>query len=88
MGAYMRQDAEREIYRAAFAEAYSELEEIFGEFERLRVRRARIEKVVEVLKPKVGSDEAAVITNVRRTIPAKGFTVVTRFTVAIAESRS
>jgi len=41
----------QEVYRFAFEEANSELKEIVGEFEQLRVRKERIEKVLEALKP-------------------------------------
>jgi hypothetical protein len=48
-GASMRQD----VYRVAFDEASAELSEILGKFELLRLRKDRIEKVVEALKPLV-----------------------------------
>ncbi|HLY40551.1 MAG TPA: hypothetical protein VKR52_05020 [Terracidiphilus sp.] len=41
----------QEVYRFAFEEANSELKEIVGEFEQLRLRKERIEKVLEALKP-------------------------------------
>jgi hypothetical protein len=46
----MRQD----VYRVAYDEANAELNEILGRFEQLKLRKDRIEKVVEVLKPLVG----------------------------------
>jgi len=49
LGASMRQD----VYRVAFDEANAELSEILGKFELLRLRKDRIEKVVEALKPLV-----------------------------------
>ena len=45
----MRQDTPRDAYRDAYNEAYSELRKIFGEVERLRIRRDRVAKLVEVL---------------------------------------
>lgn len=48
----MRQD----VYRVAFDQANAELSEILGKFEQLRARKDRIEKVVDVLKPLVGSE--------------------------------
>lgn len=45
-----------EVYRFAFDEANAELTQIVGEFEQLRMRKDRIEKVVEALKPLAGSD--------------------------------
>ena len=44
----------QEVYRFAFDEANSELSQILGEFEQLRARKDRIEKVVEALKPLAG----------------------------------
>jgi len=44
----------QEVYRFAFDEANSELSHIIGEFEQLRARKDRIEKVVEALKPLAG----------------------------------
>ena len=41
----------QEVYRFAFDEANAELAQIIGEFEQLRQRKDRIEKVVEALKP-------------------------------------
>lgn len=41
----------QEVYRFAFEEANSELNQIVGEFEQLRLRKDKIEKVVEALKP-------------------------------------
>ena len=51
-GVSMRQ----EVYRVAYDEAKSELGEILGKFEALRLRKDRIEKVVEALKPLLGAD--------------------------------
>lgn len=45
-----------EVYRFAFDEANAELTQIVGEFEQLRMRKDRIEKVVEALKPLAGND--------------------------------
>jgi hypothetical protein len=46
----------KEAYRFAFDEANAELSKIVGEFEQLRMRKERVEKVVEALKPLAGSD--------------------------------
>lgn len=51
----MRQD----VYRVAYDEANAELNEIMGRFEQLKLRKDRIEKVVEVLKPLVGIEAQA-----------------------------
>ncbi|HVZ83627.1 MAG TPA: hypothetical protein VG893_08125 [Terracidiphilus sp.] len=49
----------QEAYRFAFDEANAELTQILGEFEQLRVRKDRIEKVVEALKPLAGDQGAS-----------------------------
>lgn len=41
----------QEVYRVAYDEANAELSEILSKFEQLRLRKDRIEKVVEALKP-------------------------------------
>jgi hypothetical protein len=46
----------KEVYRFAFDEANAELTAIVGEFEQLRMRKERVEKVVEALKPLAGID--------------------------------
>lgn len=48
----------QEVYRVAFDEASAELSEILGKFELLRLRKDRIEKVVEALKPLVAALES------------------------------
>jgi hypothetical protein len=49
----------QEAYRFAYDEATSELTQILGEFEQLRIRKDRIEKVVEALKPLAVADGQA-----------------------------
>jgi len=46
----------KEVYRFAFDEANAELAAIVGEFEQLRMRKERVEKVVEALKPLAAGD--------------------------------
>jgi hypothetical protein len=43
----------QEVYRVAYDEASAELSEILGKFEQLKLRKDRMEKVVEALKPLV-----------------------------------
>jgi hypothetical protein len=50
----------KEVYRFAFDEANTELSQIVGEFEQLRQRKERVEKVVEALKPLAGADAQSV----------------------------
>lgn len=70
----------KEAYRAAFDEASLELKQIFGRIEQLRMRKARIEKVMQVLGRKIGVVEAVTPVEVRRKTHLKGLTVVTRLT--------
>ncbi|MGA9586660.1 MAG: hypothetical protein WBQ95_15105 [Terracidiphilus sp.] len=46
-----------DIYRVAFESAKSELTEILEEFEKLRIRKEHIEKLVTVLRPLLGEGE-------------------------------
>jgi hypothetical protein len=52
----------QEVYRVAFDEASAELSEILAKFEQLRLRKDRVEKVVEALKPLVASEAQATST--------------------------
>lgn len=79
----MTNEIPQDKYRAAFDEAAIELEKIHREFERLSLRRERIAKVVEVLKPKVAFDQQVPSENMSLTTRMAGLTVVTR--VAILE---
>lgn len=47
-----------EVYRVALDEANAELSEILGKFELLRLRKDRVERLVEALKPLVGTSES------------------------------
>jgi hypothetical protein len=46
-----------EVYRVAYDEAHAELNEILGKFEQLRIRKERVEKLVEALKPLLSSSD-------------------------------
>jgi hypothetical protein len=65
LGASMRQ----EVYRVALDEANAELSEISGKFELLRLRKDRVEKVVEALKPLVGISESQTGPGERGSVP-------------------
>jgi len=56
----MKPQGNVEIYRVAFDAANSELAEISVEFERLRIRKEHIEKLVLVLEPLVAEGEEGV----------------------------
>jgi hypothetical protein len=55
----MKLEGHVEIYRVAFETANSELTEISEDFERLRLRKEHIEKLVTILKPLLGEGEPA-----------------------------
>ena len=53
----MKPEGHIEIYRVAFDAANSELTEISAEFERLRIRKEHIEKLIQVLQPLLAEGE-------------------------------
>ena len=53
----MKSQGHVEIYRVAFDVAQTELAEITAEFERLRVRKEHVERLVIALKPIIGEIE-------------------------------
>jgi len=55
----MKSQGHLEIYRVAFDVAQKELAEITAEFERLRVRKEHVERLVLALKPIIGEAESA-----------------------------
>ena len=55
----MNQEDRKNVYRAALDEAHVELNEILGRVEELRLRKDRVEKVMEALKPMMAGDEQA-----------------------------
>jgi hypothetical protein len=55
----MKPEGHIEIYRIAFDAANSELTEISAEFERLRIRKEHIERLVQVLQPLLAEGEQA-----------------------------
>lgn len=59
---HMRQ----EVYRVAYDEAHAELTEILGKFEQMRIRKDKIEKVVEALKPLLSPADLQQVTAVER----------------------
>jgi hypothetical protein len=77
----MKNDDSRDAYRAVFEKAYAELQEIGGQFGRLLVRRARIEKLMEALKPRIIAARQAGANHLLQTCPQPGLTVMTRVNV-------
>jgi hypothetical protein len=55
----MKLESRIEVYRVAFESAKSELIEISAEFEKLRLRKELMEKLVTVLMPLIGEEAAA-----------------------------
>jgi len=67
----------QEVYRVAYDEAKAELGEILSKFEQLRLRKDRIEAVVEALRPLLGAETktASAPAQVERVAaPAEGTT--------------
>ncbi len=64
-GVSMRQ----EVYRVAYDEAKTELGEILGKFEALRLRKDRIEKVVEALKPLLATEAQSAVAERPAAVP-------------------
>ncbi len=71
----------KDKYQAAFDEAAMELEKIHREFETLSLRRERIAKVVEVLKPKASFDQHVPAETMSLTTRRASLTVVTRIAI-------
>lgn len=61
----------QEVYRVAYDEASAELSEILAKFEQLRLRKDRIEKVVEALKPLISSADLGAAVAERSTAPVE-----------------
>jgi hypothetical protein len=57
----MKPQVHTEIYRVAFDAANAELTDISAEFERLRIRKEHIEKLVQVLQPLVADEEETAV---------------------------
>ena len=58
----MNPEANQDIYRIARDAASAQLNEISAEFERLRLRKDQIERLISVLKPIIGEeDQPAVV---------------------------
>ena len=53
----MNSENHQEIYRLALEAACSELGEITAEFEKLRIRKEQVERLISVLKPVIGEDD-------------------------------
>jgi hypothetical protein len=59
----MNSENRQEIYRVALETACLELGEITAEFEKLRIRKDQVEKLIAVLKPVIGEEENAAIAD-------------------------
>jgi hypothetical protein len=60
----------QETYRFAFDEASVELREIDSRFEQLRVRKERMEQIIDALRPLMAGEQAQVETTTQRTATA------------------
>ncbi|MDE3186904.1 MAG: hypothetical protein KGM96_05180 [Acidobacteriota bacterium] len=66
----MSQDVRLGVYRAALDAAHVELSDIQGQFEQLRLRKDRVEKVLEALKPMLGGDAPAAAPDQQAAAPS------------------
>lgn len=82
----MRKDRDRDAYQAAYNEAASELRKIFGEVERLRIRREHVAKLVEVLNRRFGFRADLGLDPLTWQSRFEGVSVVTRIAVIHADS--
>lgn len=81
----MKRDREKEAYQAAYNEAASELRKIFGEVERLRIRREHVAKLVEVLNRRFGFEGELALDPQTWQSRFEGVSVVTRLNVVHAD---
>lgn len=81
----MKRDGQRNAYQAAYNEAATELRKIFGEVERLRIRREHVAKLVEVLNRRFGFDEEFGLDPLTWQSRFEGVSVVTRLNVIHAD---
>lgn len=58
----MKPEGNQEIYRVAFEAANSELNEISVHFERLRIRKELVERLVSVLRPLFEEEEQPAVS--------------------------
>ena len=84
----MRESMDRNAYWAAYNQASTELNKIVSEVERLRVRRERIEKLVEVLNSRFGFEAHLSKEKFAQTTELEGFSVRTRLVVVETKSRA
>ncbi|MDR3742055.1 MAG: hypothetical protein P4L40_23790 [Terracidiphilus sp.] len=71
----------QEVYRVAYEEASAELSDILSRFDQLRVRKERVEKVVEALKPLVASTDL----HARASAPVERTAAVVEKPMAVVE---
>ena len=70
-------DGQQDPYRAAYNEAASELQKIFGEVERLRIRQEHVARLVDVLNRKFGFQAELAGNQLRWKSEAPGLSVIT-----------
>lgn len=81
----MKKDRQKNAYQAAYNEAASELRKIFGEVERLRMRREHVAKLVEVLNRRFGFQGDLGSSPLTWQSRFEGVSVVTRLAVIHAK---
>ena len=59
-GEGMKPEVHQEIYRVAFDTATAELTEISSEFERLRLRKEQVERLISALQPVIDENDEVI----------------------------
>ena len=83
----MKRQAHKEAYRAAFDEASSELRKIFGEADRLLLRRDQVAKLMEVLNRRFGFEAHVAVDHMTLKSHQPGFTAETHLAVVETKRR-
>jgi hypothetical protein len=85
----MREESmNRDAYRDAYNEAWSELHKIVSEVESLKLRRERVEKLVQVLNQRFGFEAQLSKEKFVRTTMLPGLSLRTRLVVVEARSKN
>ena len=80
-------NTERDTYRAAYFEASDELKKIHQGFEELSLRREKIVKVIDALRPRLGLHIEDDTNGLSLTSQLEGTTVITRLAVTYSSSK-
>jgi hypothetical protein len=77
----MKNDLPKDAYRDAYKQASSDLQKIFGEVERLQIRKDRVAKLIEVLNRRFGFQAKLALEPITIRSEQEGLKVATRLTI-------